>query len=71
MNTSLVNKEFRIVYQQKNTDKRVRFLIGAGRLKDYIGEENASKCIEKAIKSKTDKTQFEFRKMGTVIFYVK
>lgn len=66
-----INKEFRIVYQKKNTSTRVRFLVGAGRLKEYIGESNALTCFKKALDSKNDKIQFEFRKAGTVIFYVK
>lgn len=71
MNISAINKEFRIVFQKKDTPTRVRFLVGAGKLKEYIGESNASTCFKKAMESKNDKVKFEFRKAGTVIFYVK
>ena len=73
MDTRIVNKNFRIVFQEKRppTQKRARYLVGAGRLHLYIGRELADKYISKAMKSKGDKIEFNARKTGKVIFYTK
>lgn len=69
-----INKEFKIVFEPKNKkvfNNNRRFAVGAGRLADYIGENNAQSCFEKAMKSTTDKVRFRFRVQGIVDFYVK
>lgn len=73
MTTSEINKHFRIVFQEKRPaeEPRSRHLVGAGRLHLYIGEDNASKCIKKAMESLEDKKEINLRKYGKVIFYAK
>lgn len=73
MNISAINKNFRIVYQEKRPEGelRARYFVGAGRLHLYIGDQNASKCLVKALESTGDKIQFKFRKHGQVTFYAK
>ena len=72
--TEYINKNFRIVFQPKDkalfNDNR-RFAVGAGKLAEYIGADNAATCFEKADKIMTDKIRFKFRKQGIVDFYVK
>ena len=73
MGTSIINKNFRIVFQEKRepSEPRARYAVGAGRLHLYIGEDNAKKCFEKALASSTDKKEIKLRKHGVVIFYNK
>ena len=74
MSREQFNKEFRIVFQPKDKalfDDKHRFAVGAGRLSEYIGKENAETCFSKAKDIKTDKIRFKFRKMGIVDFYLK
>ena len=70
---SEINKNFRIVYQEKRPadQPRARHLVGAGRLHLYIGGHNAQQCIQRAWSSKEDKTEINLRKYGKVIFYTK
>ena len=73
MSTAKINKNFRIVYQEKRPadQPRARHLVGAGRLHLYIGEDNAKKCFEKALECMDDKKEIRLRKHGLVIFYNK
>lgn len=73
MDISIINKNFRIVYQEKRSEgePRARYFVGAGRLHLYIGDKNASTCLAKAWGSTGDKIEFKFRKHGQVIFYAK
>lgn len=73
MDISIINKNFRIIYQEKRSEgePRARYFVGAGRLHLYIGGKNASKCLVKALDSTGDKIEFKFRKYGQVIFYAK
>lgn len=74
VNPQTINKEFKIVFEPKDKEahnNNRRFAVGAGRLADYIGEQNANTCFEKAMKSTTDKVRFKFRVQGIVDFYVK
>lgn len=73
MSTSIINKNFRIVFQEKRepSEPRARYAVGAGRLHLYIGEDNARKCFEKALASTGDKKEINLRKHGKVIFYNK
>lgn len=69
-----INKEFKIVFEPKDKtrfENNRRFAVGAGRLADYIGEQNATTCFEKAMKITTDKIRFKFRVQGIVDFYLK
>lgn len=69
-----INKEFKIVFEPKDKGRfnnNRRFAVGAGRLAEYIGEQNAQNCFEKAYSIKTDKIRFKFRVQGIVDFYVK
>ena len=73
MSTAIINKNFRIVFQEKRdpSESRARYAVGAGRLHLYIGEDNAQKCFEKALNCKDDKKEINLRKHGKVIFYTK
>lgn len=74
MNTSFINKEFRIVFQPKNPEDfngKRRFAIGAGKLAEYLGEKNAETAIERALNTLDDKIRVKFRNTGWVDFYVK
>lgn len=73
MDISVINKNFRIVYQEKRPEgePRARYFVGAGRLHLYIGGDNAQTCISKAFRSKGDKIIFKFRKYGQITFYAK
>ena len=73
MKATQFNKDFRIVFQPKNVEKygKRRFAIGAGKLAEYIGEENAQKAFEKASNMMEDKIRIKFRVAGWVDFYVK
>jgi hypothetical protein len=68
-----MNNHFKIVYQPYLPPgcKRKRFLVSANRLKDYIGENNAIKCFERALNSRADKCRCKLRKHGIIDFYVK
>lgn len=74
MTTSYLNRNFRIVFQPKNADEcggKRRFLVGAGRLEDYIGTHNAHTSFERALASTEDKIRIRLRKFGIVDIYVK
>lgn len=74
MTTSFLNKNFRIVFQPNNAEEcggKRRFLVGAGRLADYIGTHNAHTSFERALASKGDKIRIRLRKFGVVDIYVK
>lgn len=73
MTTTYINRNFTIVIQPKEAEKfgKRRFAVGAGRLAEYIGEENAKNCFEKADKITKDKIRFKFRVQGIVDFYLK
>ena len=69
-----INKEFKIVFEPKEKERfnnNRRFAVGAGKLADYIGEQNAQTLFEKAMKTKTDKVRFKLIVQGIVDFYVK
>jgi hypothetical protein len=68
----VVNKEFTIVFQPKNSiyGKR-RFAIGAGRLPFYVGQKNADTAILRALMSHDDKCTVKLRKYGRIDFYRK
>lgn len=72
-NISTLNKNFRIVFEEKRPadQPRARYFVGAGRLHLYIGDDNAKKCFDKALKCKEDKKEIRLRKHGRVIFYTK
>ncbi len=70
MNTTLINREFRIVFQPK-TDVRTRFAVGAGSLHKYVTPENANKAFLRAWNSLDDKIQVKLRKYGRIDFYRK
>lgn len=74
MSTQQLNREFRFVFQPKDQEKfdgKRRFAVGAGRLADYIGAENAEKLLAKAWAMTDDKKRFKFRVQGIVDVYVK
>lgn len=73
MKATQFNKDFRIVFQPKDIEKygKRRFAIGAGKLAEYIGEDNAKVAFEKASGMMTDKLRVKFRVAGWVDFYVK
>lgn len=73
MTATQFNKDFRIVFQPKDIEKygKRRFAIGAGKLAEYIGEDNAKVAFEKASGMMTDKLRIKFRVAGWVDFYVK
>lgn len=73
MDITTINKNFRIVFQEKRdpSQPRARYAIGAGRLHAYIGEDLAIKCFKRALKGKGDKTEINLRKQGKLIFYNK
>jgi hypothetical protein len=68
----VVNKEFKIVFQPKNSNygKR-RFAVGAGRLPFYVGQKNADTAVFRALNSPDDKCTVKFRKYGRIDFYRK
>lgn len=67
------NKEFKIVFQPKEpgTHGKRRFAIGAGRLKNYVGEKNANIAILRAFNSLDDRCTVRLRKYGRIDFYRK
>lgn len=74
MSTRELNREFRFVFQPKDQEKfggKRRFAVGAGRLAEYIGEENAEKILSKAWDMLEDKKRFKLRVQGIVDVYVK
>ena len=74
MNATYLNKNYRIVFQPKDTSAcggKRRFFVGAGRLEDYIGVNNAHQAIERAEASMEDKIRIKLRKYGIVDIYVK
>ena len=73
MGTAEINKNFRIVFQEKRepSEPRARYAVGAGSLHLYIGDDNAKKCFEKALECMDDKKEIRLRKHGLVIFYNK
>jgi|GEM_PF-2658926 len=87
MDITYFNKNFRFVYSSNikipQMDsvgnivgfthlQKVRFLIGAGQLSNYLGtEKNAETVLKTAEKMKTDKTTVKFRKYGKIEIYVK
>lgn len=73
MTATQFNKDFRIVFQPKDIERygKRRFAIGAGKLAEYIGEDNAKVAFEKASGMMTDKLRIKFRVAGWVDFYVK
>lgn len=73
MTATQFNKDFRIVFQPKDIERygKRRFAIGAGKLAEYIGEDNAKVAFEKASGMMTDKLRVKFRVAGWVDFYVK
>ena len=73
MNSSIFNKNFKIVFQPKNKEKfenKRRFAVGAGRLEIYIGKSNTEVVIKKAEQMMTDKIRIKFRETGIVDIYV-
>lgn len=74
MTTTYLNRNFRIVYEPKNlefTGGKRRLFVGAGRLADYIGEDNARMSFDRALASTGDKIRIKLRKLGIVDIYVK
>lgn len=74
MSTQQLNREFRFTFQPKDKEKfggKRRFSVGAGRLAEYIGTDNAEKVLEKAWEMIEDKKRFKFRVQGIVDVYVK
>lgn len=73
MTATQFNKDFRIVFQPKDIERygKRRFAIGAGKLAEYIGEDNAKVAFKKASGIMTDKLRVKFRVAGWVDFYVK
>ena len=72
--TEYINKNFRIVFEPKDKaafNNNRRFGVGAGKLAEYIGADNAATCFKKSDEITTDKIRIKFRKMGIVDFYVK
>lgn len=68
------NLDFKIVfepYDKSQFNNKRRFAIGAGKLANYVGEENAQTLIDKAYKSGKDKIRFRLRTKGIIDFYSK
>lgn len=68
------NLDFKIVfepYDKSLFNNNRRFAIGAGKLANYVGEENAQTLIDKAYKSGKDKICFRLRTKWIIDFYSK
>lgn len=62
---SFFNREFRIIFKPKRDIgmKYKKFLIGAGRLTDYIGHENAQTAFKRVLSSTMDKDYYKIQKV--------
>ena len=68
------NLEFRIVWQpnlQPGQTKRIRILVSANRLADYIGEHHAAVIKGKLSTTKAQKLRFKPYRKGIVDAYSK
>lgn len=68
------NKEFKFVFRPKNSENfngRKAFGVSANTLAQYIGEDNASKLLEKVWNMLEDKGRFKYRVQGTIYAYTK
>ena len=71
---SYLEKNYRFVFEPKDKMKfngKRRFLIGSGRLIDYIGSHNAETVIRKAEEMMVDKKRLKFRETGIIDIYLK
>jgi hypothetical protein len=70
-----LNRDFHFVYQPKDPKVKKllgrRVLIGAWRLHNYIGIDNARKLIKATKKIREDKVSIKYRKYGIVDIYSK
>lgn len=64
-------EDFKVVYQPKEKlGKYKRFFVTMKTLKNYVGETNANKAIQRAKNSKGDKYSVLLRKFGRIDFYI-
>lgn len=69
MTSAQVNRDFRILFVEPATNKR--HLIGYSRFITELGEELATRTLERVYKSKEDKITCKFRRGIQIIFYNK
>lgn len=68
-----LNTDFRVVYNREKTTTapRIRRFLGRSGLISLLGDDLASRCVERAYKSNLRKLTCRFRSGYDVIFYLK
>ncbi len=70
--TAYINRNFLLkVSGTDNQNRRINKLVGVSGLVALLGEDLAGKCIDRALKSSTDKVKCCFRRGLRVTLYFK
>ena len=70
-NTKLINSNFRIKVHGKVDDHKLNILVGVSGLVDLVGEDLASKMVERAFTNITDSCVCKLRRGLKITFYNK